>query len=80
MIGCLANELVNADPTRAQAVLKPDAAGGWTVSVRAPRDAPRGANALCARFGGAGRAAAAGIDALPDAELDRFVDAFSQAW
>jgi hypothetical protein len=80
VIGCLANELANAEPDRAQAVLKRDRAGGWVASVRAPKAAPRGANELCARFGGAGRAAAAGVDGLPDADLARFVDAFTTAW
>jgi hypothetical protein len=79
-IGVLANALVAADPTRAQAVLKADSDGGYRVSVRAPRDAPAGASAFCARFGGSGRAAAAGIDRLPAAELERFVDAFAHAW
>lgn len=80
VIGDLANALANADPGRAQAVLKADAAGDYTVSVRAPRDAPRGASGFCAAFGGAGRAAAAGIDRLPHRDLDRFVEAFARAW
>ena len=80
VIGGLANALANADPARAQAVLKADAAGDYVVSVRAPRASPRGASEFCARFGGAGRAAAAGIDRLPSAALGAFVDAFSGAW
>jgi hypothetical protein len=80
VVGELANALANADPRRAQAVLAADAAGDYRVSVRAPRTAPHGANALCAAFGGAGRAAAAGIDRLPSTQLDRVVAAFTNTW
>jgi hypothetical protein len=77
--GCLANELATADPERAQAVLTYRRGGGFGVSVRAPRAAPGGASELCARFGGSGRAAAAGIDTLPPDQLERFITAFSVA-
>lgn len=77
--GCLANELATADPERAQAVLTPQRSGGWRVSVRAPRAKPGGASELCARFGGGGRATAAGIDTLAPDQLDRFITAFSAA-
>jgi len=78
VIGCLANERAQAEPNRAHAVLKRQAAGALVVSVRAPLAAPNGANDLCRRFGGGGRAAAAGIDALPEADLDAFVTALAQ--
>jgi len=77
--GCLANELASARPQQAQAVLRHQRSGGLSVSVRAPRATPCGADELCAAFGGSGRAAAAGIDALPLQELDHFVHAFSAA-
>lgn len=79
VVGCLANELAAASPRQAQAVFRrrPDAA--FVVSVRAPRVAPRGADVLCARFGGGGRAAAAGIDGLPAASFEPFVEAFAAA-
>jgi len=79
VIGVLANELANAHPQRAHAVLKPSGSHEWLVSVRAPLAAPGGADALCQRFGGAGRAAAAGIDRLPARDLDRFIDEFTSA-
>ncbi|MFM1988614.1 MAG: hypothetical protein RJA99_1571 [Pseudomonadota bacterium] len=79
-IGPLATALAEADPGRAHAVLRDDGAGGYVASVRAPRAAPQGAAAFCERFGGSGRAAAAGIDRLPAAGLDRFVAAFADAW
>ena len=77
--GCLANELASARPQQAQAVLRHQRSGALTVSVRAPRATPSGADELCAAFGGSGRAAAAGIDALPPQQLDPFIQAFSAA-
>lgn len=74
VLGTYANELAAAEPQRAQAVLRRRAAGGFEVSVRAPRRGRRGADALCREFGGGGRAAAAGIDDLPQERLDAFVE------
>jgi len=80
-LGSVANELANAEPHRAHAVLRRHPLGGFMVSVRAPLQAARGAHALCRGFGGGGRARAAGIDALPATDLDDFVAAFSAtAW
>ena len=79
VVGCLANELARAAPERAHAVLLPTNGDAWRVSVRAPIAAPTGAGALCARFGGAGRAAAGGVDRLPASELPRFLDEFGAA-
>ncbi|MCI4430994.1 MAG: hypothetical protein JHC40_17715 [Burkholderiales bacterium] len=76
VIGSLANRLASKHPQRAHAVLKPLRDGGFVVSVRAPLATPGGANELCGRFGGAGRAAAAGIDLLPDHDLERFISEF----
>jgi hypothetical protein len=80
IVGTLANELANAHPGQAQAVLKVLAGGGYRVSVRAPLARPDGAAALCRVFGGSGRAAAAGIDHLPEDACDTFVAAFEAAW
>lgn len=81
VLGCLANELANAQPQRAHAVLKAvpggEAGPTYSISVRAPLAAPAGADALCAQFGGGGRARAAGIDGLPAAHVDRFIAAFA---
>ena len=79
VIGCLANELAADQPRQAQAVLKRCPGGDFVVSVRAPRAAPHGAAVFCATFGGGGREAAAGIDALPERDLERFVTAFAAA-
>ena len=81
MLGCLANELANSQPQRTHAVLKLHGTGtgmgAYEVSVRAPLASPSGADALCSRFGGGGRARAAGIDGLPTADLERFLAAFA---
>lgn len=77
VLGCLANELANRDPQRAHAVLKRQRTGDYAVSLRAPLASPFGANDLCSRFGGGGRARAAGVDALPVDDLDRFVTALA---
>ena len=60
-------------------MLKPLRDDGFVVSVRAPLSASGGANELCNRFGGAGRAGAAGIDQLPEHELERFIGEFAAA-
>jgi len=77
--GCLANELAAEAPRQAQAVLRHRPDGDFVVSVRAPRAAPFGAGAFCTAFGGDGREAAGGVDALPAREYDRFVADFTAA-
>ena len=77
VIGSLANELAVAQPRRACAVARRSADGALAVSVRAPIEAPAGADELCRRFGGAGRARAGGIDRLPAERLAAFVRAFA---
>lgn len=74
--GSLANHLANAAPHRAHAVITHGKDGHYMVSVRAPLMQPFGADVLCRRFGGNGRARSAGIDALPEADLQRLIDAF----
>lgn len=77
VIGSFANELAIAQPGRAHAVARRVADGALMVSVRAPIEAPGGAGALCARFGGAGRASAGGIDDMPAHRFDAFVRDFA---
>lgn len=78
VVGVLANELAHGAPLQAHAVVRPQSAGGYVVSVRAPLAKPGGAAALCQVFGGNGRARAAGIDALAAPDLPRFIDAFAK--
>ena len=78
--GFFANRLAQRHPKRAHALLvgRP---GGYTVSVRAPMENPRGADRLCSQFEtGGGREGAAGINRLPEADYQRFVDAFIKAF
>lgn len=78
--GVFANRLAQASPNCAHALLT-WRAGGFVVSVRAPVAKPAGADELCLRFAsGGGRKAAAGINFLPDAQLDDFVAQFRAAW
>ena len=72
--GAFGNHLALRDPALAHAILSPDGADGYTVSVRAPLANPTGADALCRQFeGGGGRVGAAGINHLPRAALPEFV-------
>jgi hypothetical protein len=75
--GSLANFLAAAQPLHAHALLTTTAAGDFVVSVRAPLRTLAGAAEFCRQFGGDGRAGAAGIDHLPAAQLERFIEVFS---
>lgn len=76
--GVYSNELVNRHPDRAHAVLTEKADGSYLVSVRAPRNRRTGADVLCRQFDtGGGRAAAAGINRLVEADLGRFIATFT---
>jgi hypothetical protein len=78
--GFYANELARRHPQRALALLVARH-GGYTVSVRAPVDRPRGADALCQKFEtGGGRQGAAGINWLPEADYPRFAAEFDKAF
>lgn len=74
--GVYSNDLANAHPARAHAVVTWRASGNYQISVRAPLENRTGADELCRQFPtGGGRAAAAGINELPPEELQSFVDA-----
>ncbi|HCA26855.1 MAG TPA: acetyltransferase [Betaproteobacteria bacterium] len=78
--GAFANALANAHPQQAHAVLIPRN-GGYQVSVRAPVAVPAGADTLCRQFeNGGGRKSAAGINGLPESQLDAFSRKFFQAF
>ena len=75
--GVFGNQLAVESPTQAHAVLTARPEGGFVVSVRAPLEARSGADVLCSQFEtGGGRRGAAGINHLPESEVDRFVSAF----
>lgn len=77
--GSLANLLAGERLDAAHAVITPRRDGMLSVSVRAPLRSPHGTDALCRRFGGAGRAAAGGIDRLPPERLGDFAQVFANA-
>lgn len=79
--GAWGNQLAQASPRHAHALLTSDGRGAYVVSVRAPQHDPHGADRLCLAFpGGGGRAAAAGIDRLTHERLADFVTAFEHAF
>ncbi len=76
--GVYSNDLTNLHPDRAHAVLTEKASGSYLVSVRAPLNRKKGADELCRKFAtGGGRAAAAGINDLPAAQLAEFARQFT---
>lgn len=75
--GVYSNDLATEHPDRAHALLTRLPEGGFVVSVRAPLSNKAGADELCREFAtGGGRKAAAGINLLPDDQLQLFVDRF----
>ena len=77
--GVFGNELANISPDKAHAVLTLNADSSYTISLRAPLNNKQGAGDLCASFPtGGGRAAAAGINALPQEMLSDFFDSVSK--
>ncbi len=79
--GVFANQLAAQAPHRAHAIVTELENGALLVSVRAPIADRRGADTLCRAFPtGGGRAAAAGINALPGDQLNEFLDALARHW
>ncbi|ROS05125.1 hypothetical protein EDC56_0654 [Sinobacterium caligoides] len=73
--GVYSNDLANAHPDRAHAVLTEKTNGSYLVSVRAPLNNKTGADEVVRQFEtGGGRKAAAGINELPATDLARFID------
>ncbi len=79
VIGILASRYSREHPQLAHAVLLPRPDESYLVSVRAPLTNRHGADTLCRQFAtGGGRTASAGINQLPQQELDQFIRAFSR--
>lgn len=73
--GVYGNALANKFPDRAHAVITEREAGSYLVSVRAPLNNKTGADEICRQFpSGGGRKAAAGINELPEDQLQDFLD------
>lgn len=78
VVGVFANQLAREQPDVAHATLIANPDGSYLVSVRAPLATRQGADTLCRQFPtGGGRAAAAGINALPAQQFERFLSAFA---
>ncbi|TRX57396.1 DHH family phosphoesterase [Thalassomonas sp. M1454] len=72
--GVYGNDLANRSPNKAHGVLTKNLDGSYTVSVRAPLNNKQGADEICVQFpSGGGRAAAAGINALPEEQVETFI-------
>jgi len=79
--GVYGNELARDFPDRAHALLSDIGDNLYQVSVRAPLNRRDGADELCRQFDtGGGRKAAAGINKLPQSELERFESAFKEQY
>jgi len=79
--GVYGNELARGFPDRAHAVAMQLDDGSYRISVRAPLSRKSGADVLCRSFPtGGGRAAAAGINTLPESMLDEFSAALISAY
>lgn len=78
--GVFGNQLAQDNPERAHVVLTAQE-GGYLVSIRAPISNRGGADTLALQFEtGGGRSAAAGINHLPESDLDNFIKAFRDAF
>ncbi len=78
--GMFGNQLAQENPDRAHAILT-EQNGGFLVSIRAPISRRSGADTLALQFEtGGGRSAAAGINHLPESDLNHFIEAFQSAF
>lgn len=81
VVGVFGNLLARTNPDKGYALLIPMNEGNenkaYRVSVRAPLNNKQGADEICRQFDtGGGRKAAAGINALKENDLNRFIDVF----
>ncbi len=77
--GVFSNTLAREQPDMAHGLIIPNSDGTLRISVRAPLSNRTGADVLCRQFPtGGGRAAAAGINALPANRKKAFLEAFME--
>jgi len=75
--GVFSNIIARQEPDRAHALLVGNEDGSYLVSVRSPLNQLKGADVLCCEFKtGGGRKAAAGINRLHEADVERFFERF----
>lgn len=79
--GVFANLKAREQENSAHALLTKNSDKSWRISVRAPLADRKNADQLCKKFPtGGGRAAAAGINSLPEDMLDDFLEEFSKTY
>jgi hypothetical protein len=72
--GTYGNVLAAENPTKAVVIASSNVDGSLTISLRAPKNNPYGAAAICSKFPtGGGREGAAGVNALPANDLPYFI-------
>ena len=76
--GVFSNMIAREAPEMAHALLVERFNGNFLVGVRAPITRPFGADKLCRKFSGGGRAAAAGINNLIKDRVADFIKAFEE--
>ena len=76
--GTFINKLAREEPDLAHSLLVERQDGTFQISVRAPLAKPYGAEKLCIKFAGGGRAMAAGINDLAPEEVELFFEAFEK--
>jgi hypothetical protein len=77
--GVFSNLKAQESPDQAHGLLTRNPDGTYRINVRAPLHDKKGADSLCRSFvTGGGRAAAAGINALPQDQLQLFFDKFDE--
>lgn len=79
--GVFANLRARENPAGAHALITENNDGTLRISVRAPLDNKHSADILCRAFPhGGGRAAAAGINILPEDQLGKFLESFNKIY
>lgn len=79
--GVFSNQLSNENPDRAHLILTEKADGDYLVSIRAPLSHLEGADEVAGQFKtGGGRKGAAGINALPKAEIPMLIGLMEQRY
>lgn len=75
--GVYSNSMAREEPDLAHALMVKNFDGSYLISVRAPLNRPTGADVLCREFEtGGGRQSAAGVNQLPESQVDLFLNRF----
>jgi len=79
--GVYSNQLSNDFPERAHLLLTAKKDGDFLVSIRAPQNQLEGADEVASQFEtGGGRKGAAGINALPESQIQKLLDLMEQRY